>query len=133
MERDKILESAVVLLEEPLKECKPADIKSILTQDHSDKTLAACFASVHNQAGWLAHDIDDEENDEETNNRIIAEFNEWWSLEKELVAEVERRLEQENTNIKIQDIGYHFIVKPFMERNGYRDGAGWWVKREKDE
>lgn len=130
MEIDKILESAVVLLEEPLKECKPADIKSILTQDHSDKTLAACFASVHNQAGWLAHDIDDEENDEETNNRIIAEFNEWWSLEKELVAEVEQRLG--NTCQKKQDVGYHFKVKPFMERNGYRDGAGWWVKREKD-
>lgn len=131
MESDKILESAVFLLEEPLKDYKPKDIKSILTHDQSDKTLAACFAAVHNQAGWLAHDIDDDDNDEEANNRIIAKFNEWWSLEEELVAEVERRLG--NDPDQNQDIGYHFIVKPFMELNGYRDGAGWWVKREKDE
>ena len=23
--------------------------------------------------------------------------------------------------------GMWYIVKPFMERNGFRDGAGWWV------
>lgn len=133
MENDKVLNPAVVLFKEPLKDYRPEDIKKMLVDDDSDKVLATCLAAVSNQTGWVAHDIDDEDNDEETNNQIIAEFNEWWNLEKELVAEVERRLEQENTNIKIQDIGYHFIVKPFMERNGYRDGAGWWVKREKDE
>lgn len=131
MEIDKILKSAVVLFEEPLKDYKPKDIKNILVDDQSDITLAACFAAVHNQTGWLAHDIDDGDNDKETNNRIITEFNEWWSLEKKLVAEIEQRLG--NTCHKKQDVGYHFIVKPFMERNGYRDGAGWWVKREKDE
>ena len=26
-------------------------------------------------------------------------------------------------------IGLRYIIKPFMERNGYRDGAGWWVKK----
>lgn len=131
MEIDKILESAVVLLGEPLKDYNPKDIKNILADDRSDKTLAACLAAVHNQTGWLAHDIDDDDNDVETNNRLMAEYNMWWSLEEELVAEVERRLGNEHN--QNQDVGYHFIVKPFMERNGYRDGAGWWVKREKDE
>lgn len=130
MENDNILKSAVVLFEEPLKDYKQKDIKNILADDQSDITLAACYAAVHNQTGWLAHNIDDDDNDEETNNRIITEFNEWWNLEKELVAEVEQRLG--NTCRKKQNVGYRFIVKPFMERNGYRDGAGWWVKREND-
>lgn len=28
----------------------------------------------------------------------------------------------------LSDKGLHYVVLPFMERNGYRDGAGWWIK-----
>ena len=129
---DEKLSKAAVLFKAPLEGYNPDEVRSWLAVDNSDAQLARAMASVNNQTGWLGHDIDDPDNDEETNNRIIAEHNAWWTLEKELVAEIICRLEHENKTAGTQHvtsgIGYYYVVKPFMERNGYRDGAGWWVK-----
>lgn len=27
----------------------------------------------------------------------------------------------------LSGIGTHYIVLPFMERNGFLDGSGWWI------
>ncbi len=119
---------------EPLKGCTPDKMREILKRNDTDEVLAAVMAAVSNEAGWLGHDTDDPDNDEETILRIIAEFDAWWELEKELFDEIVRRLEAENgtkgTAYRTGGIRMHKIIKPFMERNGYRDGAGWWVAAE---
>ena len=60
----------------------------------------------------------------------------WYTLERYLVAEVIRRLEEENqtkgTTYLTTGIGTHYIIKPFMERNGFVDGAGWWIKEHEE-
>ena len=125
---------AAILYGEPLKGYAPEDIRKRLFSDSSDTNLADCLAAVHNKTGCLSHEVDDPDNDEDTNNSVIEKFEMWWTLEQELVAEVIQRLEKENethsTKYVTSGIGYYYIVKPFMEQNGYRDGAGWWVKDE---
>jgi hypothetical protein len=37
----------------------------------------------------------------------------------------ENRLKKTNHQL---EGGTHYIAKPFMERNGYYDGGGWWIK-----
>ena len=120
-----------IMASEPLKGYTPDTMREMLTRYNTDDAVAAIMAAVANKTGWLGHDIDDPDNDEETNSRIKAEHDAWWALEKELYAEIIRRLEEENqtkgTAYATSGIGLHYIIKPFMERNGYRDGAGWWV------
>ena len=36
----------------------------------------------------------------------------------------------EGTNYPVTGEGMHYIIEPFMKQNGYRDGAGWWVKNK---
>ena len=124
----------VVMASEPLKGYTPETMRGMLTRYNTDDAVASIMAAVSNKTGWIGHDIDDPDNDEETNERIIAEHDAWWALEKELYAEIIRRLEEENrtkgTTHVTSGIGLHYIIKPFMERNGYRDGAGWWVAAE---
>ena len=60
-------------------------------------------------------------------------FKEWWSFQQELYTKIIVILKEENaagkTKHKISNKGLHYVILPFMERNGYRDGAGWWVKK----
>lgn len=122
-----------IMASDPLEDYTPDIIRDVLTRYQTDEAIAAIMAAVANKTGWLGHDIDDPDNDEDINSRIIEEHDAWWVLEKELYVEIIRRLEEENrtkgTAYVTAGIGLHYIIKPFMERNGYRDGAGWWVKK----
>lgn len=124
----------VVMAAEPLKGYAPDCIREMMTRYKTDDAIATFMAMVANKTGWLGHDIGDPDNDAETDARIKAEHDAWWELEKELYAEIIRRLEEENrtqgTSHITSGIGLHYIIKPFMERNGYRNGAGWRVGKE---
>jgi len=52
-----------------------------------------------------------------------ARFEAWWALQEELVKKVAELLQCEFKPPYIE------LVTPFMERNGYRDGHGWWMKK----
>ena len=122
-----------IMASDPLEDYTPDIIRDVLTRYQTDEAIAAIMAAVANKTGWLGHDIDDPDNDEDINSRIIEEHDAWWVLEKELYVEIIRRLEEENrtkgTAYVTAGIGLRYIIKPFMERNGYIDGAGWWVKK----
>lgn len=123
----------VVMAAEPLKGYTPDHIREMMTRYKTDEAIAAFMAMVANKTGWIGHDIGDPDNDAETDARIKAEHDAWWALEEELYEEIIRRLETENqeygTNYVTSGIGLHYIIKPFMECNGYRDGAGWWIRK----
>lgn len=125
------LNKIAIMASEPLKGYTPDQMREMASKYDSDEALAAVYASVSNKTGWIGHDIGEPENDEETNNRLKKELDEWWKLEKELYAEIVSRLQKENaekgTTYITSGKDMWYIVKPFMERNGFRDGAGWWV------
>lgn len=115
-----------IMTSEPIKNLTPDDIRNWLAQHNSEKSLANAFAQVHNQTAWLAHDLDDEEN---PCPREI--YGEWRALECELCERIINILDKENeacdTRHITHGIGTHLIIQPFMQRNGYRDGSGWWI------
>lgn len=118
-----------ILIDEPLKDSTPEDIRNLLQYDQTEKTLAAAMATVANQTGWIGHSLDDPDNDEATNKAVELAFDAWWALEKELYIKISNILIQETPNVYIpESTGWHYIIQPFMTRNGYRDGGGWWIK-----
>ena len=118
-----------ILLEEPLKDSTPEDIRNLLQYDQTEKTLAAAMAAVANQTGWIGHSLDDPDNDAATNKAVELAFDAWWALEKELYIKISNILIQETPDVYIpESTGWHYIIQPFMTRNGYRDGGGWWIK-----
>ncbi len=115
------------LTEEPLKSSTPADIRLWLQGHAAEHDLACAFAGVHNQTGWLMHDLDELDNPE-----LEKAYEEWRKLEAELCASIIRILDEESpvdTEIRKQaGKGTHHIVTPFMIKNGYIDGGGWWIE-----
>ena len=58
----------------------------------------------------------------------------WKTLDSELCSRIISILENENLEDsplrKQEGKGTHYVVTPFMLRNGYIDGAGWWVYQD---
>lgn len=115
------------LSEEPLKNTTAADLRLWVQSHTTEQDLAHAFSQVHNQTGWLIHELDDVHNPE-----LEKKYEEWWALETELCATIIRILEKENpkdTELrKKAGKGTHYVIASFMIRNGYKDGGGWWIK-----
>ena len=120
---------AAVLAKEPLAGYTPSQIKTLVSRGLPDVKLAAVLARVSNQCGWVGQEICDPDIDEEAERKAIETHNEWWTLEKYVISEVKKRLDESDI-VCPSNVGYYRMVRPFMERNGYRDGGGWWIKNK---
>ena len=129
---DEKIAKATVLYKEPLKDYTPNDIRAWLKNNAGDANLATAYAQVSNQVGWIGHEVDDPDNDEKTNKSIMERFEKWWALDKEIQQTIFTRIEAYNkergTNYPTSGKGTHYLIEPFMNMNGYRDGCGWWVE-----
>lgn len=107
-------------------------LKASFEDDNSDSNLARILAIVNNQSGKLGYIADDPANSPEVTEKYLKESDIWWDFLIELTTEVKLRLEKSNllsnTNYQLEDIGTYYLVKPFMEQNGYHDGSGWWIE-----
>lgn len=138
MKVDKKLAKAAILFKAPLEGYVPDDIRQwLLEQKQTDGAIAEAMAAVGRKVGWLHHELNDPDNDDRTIAAYHKEYDGWWDLKKELVAEIIHRLEQQNaeqgTHYRTTGNGWHYIIEPFMNQNGYRDGAGWWIKEVEEE
>lgn len=107
----------------------PYDVREWLQRNTDESALATALSLVHNKTGSMGHELD-----EIDNSSFEKAYEEWLALEKELYAKIIKILEKENlkkkVSCKISDKGLHYVVLPFMERNGYIDDAGWWIMLE---
>lgn len=131
IEEDFFPENAYVMAGEPLPNTTPADIREWLKTHTEEKDLALSMALVHNESEWLGGNLDEMPEAEYQKAKVVYET--WWALEKELYLRIISILQEENrskgTNYPTSGIGLYYVVKLFMERHGYMDGAGWWVKK----
>ena len=121
--------NTLILTTEPLVGFMPADLRAWITEHSSDQNLAMALAEVHNHVGILGHELD-----ETDDHWLIYAYEVWWEVEKELydliVASMRHSNQQGKTNYNLSQTGLHWLVKPFMEKNGFRDGTGWWVQTD---
>lgn len=114
-----------IIQQEPLTNHTPAEALQWFSSIHDEKTIAAAHAVVSNHVGSLMHDLyaDDPWIDEA--------FEAWREVEEVIYQRILNILKAENdlglANHALSGIGTYYILKPFMLRNGYRDGNGWWI------
>lgn len=119
--------NTLILTTEPFVGFMPADLHAWLKEHSSDLDLAEALAEVHNHVGILGHELD-----EDDDPWLIYAYEAWWEIEKELyeliVASMRRSNRHGETAYNLEQPGLHWLVKPFMEKNGFRDGTGWWIR-----
>lgn len=99
------------------------DVREWLVCHPGESALAYCYAFAHNRSGELMHGEEDFEGDE----LLVAErqADSWYDLEEELANRIICQLRRENA--EPQADGTYYKCAPFMARNGYSDGCGWWT------
>ena len=121
--------NTLILTTEPFVGFMPADLRAWIAEHSSDPYLAMALAEVHNHVGILGHELDDVDD-----HWLVYAYEAWWDVEKELyeliIASMCRSNQQGKTTYNLSQPGLHWLVKPFMEKNGFRDGTGWWVPTE---
>ncbi len=121
------MENYLIIDKEPFVGYMPDDIRNWLIEHNQEADIACVMMIVHYMVGMLSHLCD-----EVYDPWVKYAFEEWYEIETELAEKIRDILSVENktkgTNYTLDGVGTYYLVKPFMERNGYRDSAGWWLK-----
>jgi len=94
----------------------------------NEAEIADVYAVAENHAWWLAHDIDDYEENSNEHKAMCKQVDDWFLLANRIEEKIFNILESEN--ILRSDVGTRKKIESFMVRNGYFDANGWWVKKE---
>ena len=125
------LNGIVIMASEPIPNKTPTDVRGYFAERKSERDLADAFAIASNKFWWVEDNVYDYE--EGTPEYIAARAitDEWG----ELMDEYEERIFMilRNEGVKIPETGRIKVLEPFMKRNGYRDGNGWWIKNKESE
>lgn len=117
-----------VMSSEPIPDKTPKDIKLYFADKRTEQDLADAYALVNNKYWWVEDNVYDYEKDTPEYEIACTIAKEWGALLDLYELQVFDILTSEG--IQIPETGRREVVAPFMKRNGYLDGNGWWIKEE---
>ena len=94
----------------------------------TEEELAVLFAVVSNKTVFVEDEIYDYEEGTEEWKRAVENTHFWLDLERKLRNRIFAILRAEG--VEIPATRQIVVLEPFMKRNGYFDGRGWWIKLE---
>lgn len=126
MENNKLKKDIIVMCGEPSPGLTIEKANELFSKIETEKDIADLYAEVENKAWW----IEDEQYyyDVGTDEYKVAreKTRMWFSLSDKLKEMIFVILKSEG--IVIPDKGQIAVLEPFMKRNGYKNGGGWWIK-----
>ena len=121
----RLSSDVIVMDREPMPELSPEDVRAWLALHQDENGLAKAFATVSNEFWWVEDNEYDYEKGTPEYEEAVRITDAWGALMDELKNEIFAILKMEH--ITIPKTGQIDVLKPFMERNGYYDGNGWWI------
>ena len=118
----------IVLGSDPLPNVTPGEVRTWYLQHHNESGLASAFAASSNKAWWVEDNIYDYEEGTLEHKEACAITDAWFEAMDELEQEILDILRSEG--VKIPEAGRISVLRPFMERHGFIDRGGWWVRNE---
>lgn len=115
-----------IMGKEPVPGISPSDIKERYSGLVSEQCLADAFAISSNKFWWVEDAEYDYEVDTPEHQAACATTDAWGELMDYYKSQIFTILQSEG--VAIPESGQIAVLKPFMLRNGYIDGNGWWIK-----
>ena len=127
------LRRAFLMASDPLPDTSVDEVRARFADKNGEKDLADAYAMAENKLALTAYELNDHNvgSPERTAFGII--YDGWECLAGEYEERIFEIMKRENP--LISDMGDRSALKPFMERYGYIDGGGLWIKtiRSSDE
>lgn len=121
-----VTKDTFVMCGEPSPDLTIEKASEMFDEIETERELATLFAVVENKAWWIEDEEYDFNEGTEEYKKAVERTNMWFSLTDKLRDEIFKILKSEG--IKIPDKGQIVVLEPFMKRNGFKDGQGWWIK-----
>lgn len=116
-----------IMGEEPLSDMTPQDLQNHFSGSLTEKELATAFALSSNEFWWVEDNVYDYEEGTPEHKEAKRITDEWCCLMEHYEEQIFDILRTEG--VEIPDTGRIVVLIPFMERNGYLDGNGWWIEK----
>ena len=102
--------------EEPMQRVTPEEVYEFLRENDDDYSLCYAFFGVFNEGVYLTSEINYTYS--ENNIPLINKRSDWAVVERFILLKILERM-----GIGLNDgeppFGYYYVVKPFMEKNGF--------------
>ena len=121
-----INKDAFIMCQEPSPDLTIEKANEIFYKIETEKDIANLLAVVHNKAWWIEDEEYDFEEGTEEHRKAVERTDMWFALSDKLRNMIFDILKHEG--VEIPDKGQIVVLEPFMKRNGFRDGQGWWIK-----
>ena len=115
-----------VMCEEPIPDLTIEKANQIFDEIETEKDIADLFSAVNNKAWWIVDEECDFEVGSEEHRKAVDRTNMWFALSDKLKCMIFDILKSEG--VEIPDKGQIVVLEPFMKRNGFINGSGWWIK-----
>ena len=125
------LNGIVIMASEPIPNKTPTDVRGYFAERKSERDLADAFAIASNKFWWVEDNVYDYEEGTPEYIAACAITDEWGALMDEYEETIFVILR--NEGVEIPETGRIKVLEPFMKRNGYREGNGWWIKNKESE
>ena len=92
--------------------------------------LVDAYVNVHNKFWYIEDDLYDYEEGTEEYERFRSIVETWGEMMDELDSRIMKKAEEQGLLAPRQkNSGTVKQLEAFMDKYGYRDGCGWWVKK----
>lgn len=130
---EEFLEGTVVFTGDPLPKMSVDEMRQVIASISTTQELVDAYVNVHNKFGFIEDDIYDYEEGTEQYEKVCSVVDAWGELLDELGRRVMEAASDEGLLAERQP--HSRMVKQletFMDKYGYRNGSGWWVKNVSD-
>lgn len=115
-----------IMCEEPLSDITPQELRKKYSGTLTEKELATAYALSSNEFWWVEDNVYDYEEGTPEYQEAKQIADDWCSLMEFYEKQIFDILRTDG--IEIPDSGRIVVLAPFMKRNGYLDGNGWWIE-----
>ncbi len=123
-------EGAVIMVGDPYPGMSVEDMQSIIFSIKTTEELIDAYVKVHNKFFYIEDEVYDYEEGTEEYEKICAVVDAWGNMMDNLDKRVMKAAAEEGLLAERQpNSGTVKQLEAFMDKYGYRDGCGWWVKK----
>ena len=128
-----IPEGTVVMCKEPIPDISPKEMWSVCSQLKKTQEIVNAFAAALNEFWWVEDKVYDYEEGTEDYKKACTITDEWKEILDYLEDKVVQRAKEEK--LMKRDEKYPRAISslsPIMEKYGYQNKQGWWVRMPGD-
>ena len=122
---DFLEEGTVIMCGDPCPDKTPEDIWGMTKGKCSIQELVDAYVIAHNKFWWVEDEVYDYDEGTEEYDKACRITDAWAEVMDYLCDNLIKCASEDGILATGES---HYGLKPFMEKYGYRDGHGWWVK-----